>query len=205
MEVEDTGGISDCKAYSQVGNSDKKSPLTIARIPQGMLIVDHFCEGLDISAFHGKLRLSYLALALFEVQTKDKGPFKNNTRNYFSFHVLFCFITLIMLMYSPFTLQLWFICVYMHKWEIQAQNLPQKLKQEGRWQSFIPSVFHLISYSYQNCCFGNQWFLIVLCKLETRKLLFCECSAGQHICNTYLYIRKLKESEITEKLSAYIS
>lgn len=82
---------------------------------QGMLIVDHFCEGLDISAFHGKLRLGYLALALFEVQTKDKGPFKNNTRNFF--HVLFWvfFIKLIMLMYSPFALQLRFMSVYMHK------------------------------------------------------------------------------------------
>lgn len=58
---------------------------------QGMLIVDHFCEGLDISAFHGKLRLGYLALALFEVQTKDKGPFKNNTRNFFSCFVLVFF------------------------------------------------------------------------------------------------------------------
>lgn len=80
-----------------------------------MPIVDHFCEGLDISAFHGKLRLGYLALTLFEVQTKDKGPLKNNTRNYFSFHALFCFIKLIMLMYSPFTLWLRFISVYMHK------------------------------------------------------------------------------------------
>lgn len=58
---------------------------------QGMLIVDHFCEGLDISAFHGKLRLGYLALALFEVQTKDKGPFKNNTRKFFSCFVLVFF------------------------------------------------------------------------------------------------------------------
>jgi len=55
-----------CKAYSQVRNSNEKSPLTVAKILQGM--VDHFCEGLDISAFHGKLRLGYLALALFEVQ-----------------------------------------------------------------------------------------------------------------------------------------
>lgn len=58
---------------------------------QGMLTVDHFCEGLDISAFHGKLRLGYLALALFEVQTKDKGPFKNNTRKFFSCFVLVFF------------------------------------------------------------------------------------------------------------------
>lgn len=82
---------------------------------QGMLIVDHFCEGLDISAFHGKLRLGYLALALFEVQTIDKGPFKNNTRNFFSCFVLVFFIKLIMLMYSPFALQLRFMSVYMHK------------------------------------------------------------------------------------------
>lgn len=85
-----------------------------------------FCEGLDISAFHGKLRLGYLALALFEVQTKDKGPFKNNRRNYFSFHVLFCFIKLIMFMYTLFTLRLWFKCVYMHKWEIQALRIDHK-------------------------------------------------------------------------------
>lgn len=60
----------------------------MAKILWGMLIVDHFCGGLDISAFHGKLRLGYLALALFEVHTKDKGPFKNNTRNFFSCFVL---------------------------------------------------------------------------------------------------------------------
>lgn len=80
-----------------------------------MLIVDHFCEGLDISAFHGKLRLGYLALALFEVQTKDKGPLKNNTRNFFSCFVLGFFIKLIMLMYSPFALQRRFMSVFMHK------------------------------------------------------------------------------------------
>lgn len=60
----------------------------MVKILQGMLIVDHFCEGLNISTFHGKLRLGYLALALFEVQTKDKGPFKTNTRKFF---FMFCF------------------------------------------------------------------------------------------------------------------
>lgn len=43
---------------------------TLVKILQGMLIVDHFCEGLAISTFHGKLRLGYLALALFEASNK---------------------------------------------------------------------------------------------------------------------------------------
>lgn len=83
------------------------------------------------------------------------------------------------------------------------QNWPQKLKQEGRWQSFIPSIFHLNSYSYQNCCFGNQWFLFVLCKLEKHKPLFCEGSSSWHIYNTNLYVRKLGKKNLLETLKTY--
>lgn len=53
-----------------------------------------------------KLRLGFLAIALFEVQTKDKSPCKNNRSSYFSSHALLCYIKLIMLMYTPFALQL---------------------------------------------------------------------------------------------------
>lgn len=53
-----------------------------------------------------KLRRGFLALALFEVQTKDKSLSKNNRSSSFSSHVLLCFIKLIMLMYTPFALQL---------------------------------------------------------------------------------------------------
>lgn len=67
-----------------------------------MLIVGDFVKELQLS----KLRLGFLAIALFEVQTKDKSPFKNNRSRYFSSHTLLYFIKLIMLKYTPFALQL---------------------------------------------------------------------------------------------------
>lgn len=109
MDVGGTEWIIDGKAYLKVAKNKKKISADCVKDPEENADCGWFCEGLDISAFHGKLRLGYLALALFEVQTTDKGPFKNNRRNYFSFHVCFFFIKLIMLMY---TLQLWFMCLY---------------------------------------------------------------------------------------------
>lgn len=87
--------------HAQVANINKKSQLIVSEILQGVLIVGDFVKELQLS----KLSLGFLTIALFEVQTKDKSPFKNNS-SYFSSHALLCFIKLIMLLYTPFSLQL---------------------------------------------------------------------------------------------------